>query len=561
MKKLLINYVYYSPVGHLVEAIKHARGYYEMDKSLKISLLVKSESPVELAVACDWIENVYPVSVSEIATSGENASFLQFIPKDWDYVLVDPRTKILKSGYDDDSLIEAQKVLQKVFIGKEVNGITPNRSGLEDEDVSTQTPLPYKLNAHIDIPIPESAKEVVKKYSHNGPVITILPGGSAGNKQSPSLEVWEKICLGFSDTIPNLKINFIGVTKSEKGRTTTQDITLEDIDVLVSKLPKAENCFNIGLWNQLALIKASDIYCSPHSGFSFLSQVVGTPWLAISGCPWPEYFFNDTKFYSVLPDCSSYPSKGNSESGCGKLLSENKKSVCMQDENLYKKIPEIVSGAKTLLDKNFTYLDAVELHLKKIKDSKIILNEFLFFDGIKGMRQNNQHLYRDRKYDVVPYDVNWPSQFEMYASKIKEVFGSNIQVEHIGSTSVPGMSGKPCIDILVVINDLKTVEDRVGEMQEKGFEYAGQFVMKDSRLFRVTKDSALLANIHFFPIGHPHNEEMISLRDYLRAHPEEVTAYSNIKDELYSRYPNDYATYRKHKDEYMDDLVKRVSKI
>ncbi len=390
MKKLLINYVYYSPVGHLVEAIKHARGYYEMDKSLKISLLVNSEAPIELATACDWIEFVYPISVSELATLGENASSLQLIPKDWDYVLVDPRTKRLKSGYDDDLLIEAQKILQKVFIGNEVNGTTPNRSGLEYEDVSIQTPLSYKLNAHIDIPIPEFATEFVKKYAHNGPVITILPGGSAGHKQSPSMEIWESICLNLSNEIPNLKINFTGVTKSEMGRTATQGITLEDIDLLVSKLPNAENCFNIGLWNQIALIKTSDIYCSPHSGFSFLSQVVGTPWLALSGCPWPEYFFNDTKFYSVLPDCPSYPSKGNSQNGCGKLLSEGKKSICMQDENLYKKIPEIVSAAKMLLDNSFNYHDAVELHIKKIKDSKIDLNEFLFFDGIKGIRQMNQ---------------------------------------------------------------------------------------------------------------------------------------------------------------------------
>jgi len=169
----------------------------------------------------------------------------------------------------------------------------------------------------------------------------------------------------------------------------------------------------------------------------------------------------------------------------------------------------------------------------------------------------NKHPYKDRKYDVVPYNPDWPKQFEEYASKVKKIFG-NLQVEHIGSTSVVGMSGKLCIDVLVIVKDLKMVEGHISDMEQAGFEYAGQFVMPDSRLLRVIKDNVLYANIHFFPEGHPHNDEMISLRNYLRSHPTEVDRYTKIKKELYSKYSNDYASYRKYKDEYMDDLKKRV---
>jgi GrpB-like predicted nucleotidyltransferase (UPF0157 family) len=172
-------------------------------------------------------------------------------------------------------------------------------------------------------------------------------------------------------------------------------------------------------------------------------------------------------------------------------------------------------------------------------------------------KANNKHPYKDRKYDVVSYDSNWPKQFESYAAKIKKIF-KDVQIEHIGSTSVPGMDGKVCIDLLVIVKDLKTVEARIGDMEQAGFEYAGRFVREDALLFRIAKDNALLANVHFFPIGHPHNKEMIDLRDYLRSHPEEVVAYSNLKKELYSKYPNDYASYRKHKDEYMGGLTKRA---
>jgi len=120
------------------------------------------------------------------------------------------------------------------------------------------------------------------------------------------------------------------------------------------------------------------------------------------------------------------------------------------------------------------------------------------------------------------------------------------------------MSGKPCIDLLVLVSDLKYVDDNIKEMEEEGFEYAGEYVMNDSRLFRVSKDNTILANIHFFPSNHPHVTEMINLRNYFRSHPEEVIAYSKIKNDLYIKYPNDYASYRKYKDEYMNNLKTRI---
>lgn len=171
------------------------------------------------------------------------------------------------------------------------------------------------------------------------------------------------------------------------------------------------------------------------------------------------------------------------------------------------------------------------------------------------MNKNNS--YKDRKYDIRPYDSSWPAQFEQYASQIRNIF-NNVRIEHIGSTSVPNMVGKPCIDILVIINDLQIVEDHIPEMEHAGFEYAGQFVMEGSRLFRVMKNNELLANIHFFLEGHPHNAEMILLRNYLRTHEKEVESYSHIKEELYTKYANDYASYRKFKDEYMNALKHRA---
>ncbi len=172
---------------------------------------------------------------------------------------------------------------------------------------------------------------------------------------------------------------------------------------------------------------------------------------------------------------------------------------------------------------------------------------------------NSKHAYKDRKYDIVQYDPRWPRQFEEYAAKIRDIFGQDIQIEHIGSTSVPGMSGKACIDLLVIPDDLHTVDGYIQEMKAVGFEYSGQVITKDSHLFQIFDDNVLKANIHFFPQGHRHITEMINLRNYLRSHPEEMEAYSELKKELHIKYSDDYASYRKLKDEYMEELKNRVS--
>jgi GrpB-like predicted nucleotidyltransferase (UPF0157 family) len=167
--------------------------------------------------------------------------------------------------------------------------------------------------------------------------------------------------------------------------------------------------------------------------------------------------------------------------------------------------------------------------------------------------------YKNRKYHVEPYSSAWPHQFESEAKILKDILGKDATaIEHIGSTSVPGMDGKPTIDILVLIKDLSATDQYLEKMKNTGYEHLSGYVMPDSILFRRMKENILLSNVHVFQKDHPHVHEMLSLRDYLRSHPEEVKAYSDKKKELFQKYPEDYATYRKLKDVYMDDLKKRV---
>lgn len=377
-KKLLLNWLYYNPVGHAIESIKLAKGYFLANKNLDIYLILNADSPIELAESCSWIKKVYAVSLSDVGKYGIHAKSIQNIPKNWDYISSDNRSRNFNSNYDDLNLINAHKILNNHLVAKIAKGY------IEQSDSHKDSVLPIVANPKIKLSIPKNAKLFAQKYKHAGPKICIMLGGSSGSKQNISVDVWLKICLALFKSIPNIKIYFTGVSKGINGRTATKDFSYDDIKFLVSNLPDSEMVYDVGLWNQVALISECDIFISPHTGFAFIPPLVGVPWLEIATCRWPAYFFNDIPFYSVLPECGSYPCLMNNNTRCGKLLSENKPSICVSDKLVEIKIPEIVKGAKLLLSKNFTYNKAVELHLKKIKTDYNI-NDFFFFGGLEGI--------------------------------------------------------------------------------------------------------------------------------------------------------------------------------
>lgn len=168
--------------------------------------------------------------------------------------------------------------------------------------------------------------------------------------------------------------------------------------------------------------------------------------------------------------------------------------------------------------------------------------------------------YKDRKYDVRPYDPVWPQEFVRHAAVIRDVFGAAaLAIEHVGSTAVPGLSGKPTIDILVLVEDMAIVDALAQPMEAADYRSLGDYISKGAWLFVEEKEHTRLCNIHVFQKDDHHVQEMLKLRDYLRSHPKTVAEYSALKLDLASKYPNDYGQYRKFKDEWMEQLKKQIS--
>lgn len=167
--------------------------------------------------------------------------------------------------------------------------------------------------------------------------------------------------------------------------------------------------------------------------------------------------------------------------------------------------------------------------------------------------------YQGRGYTIVSYNDDWKDHFANEARLLKSIFtDAALTVEHVGSTAVPGLAGKPTIDILITVIDITAVDAFNERMQHLGYKILGEYVMKNARLFAKEVDDTRLYNVHIFQQGHPHVQEMTHLRDHLRSHPKLVTEYSNLKFDLFSKYPDDYGRYRELKDIWMNNLKDQI---
>ena len=166
---------------------------------------------------------------------------------------------------------------------------------------------------------------------------------------------------------------------------------------------------------------------------------------------------------------------------------------------------------------------------------------------------------RTRRVIVEPYNEAWKSDFEAIKREIEAAVGGLIiDVEHVGSTSVTGMSAKPCIDIDVVIEDYSVFDEIVKGLAAVGYIHEGDLGIKDREAFRYS-DKPHLRQHHLYvcPQSSEELHRHITFRDFLRENPEAARAYSTVKEEAARRYPNDMDGYIAYKSPCIAELYAR----
>jgi GrpB-like predicted nucleotidyltransferase (UPF0157 family) len=162
-----------------------------------------------------------------------------------------------------------------------------------------------------------------------------------------------------------------------------------------------------------------------------------------------------------------------------------------------------------------------------------------------------------RKIEVVPHDPKWKILYETEAQVIRGILGAAcLSVHHIGSTAIPGIKAKPVLDFLVEVQDIGGVDEFDLGMVKLGYEPRGENGIPGRRFF--TKDTAgeRSHHVHMFQVGHPEIGRHLKFRDYLRAHPEEAQAYSQLKEALAETHRDDPDSYTDGKSEFIGRIDK-----
>ena len=157
---------------------------------------------------------------------------------------------------------------------------------------------------------------------------------------------------------------------------------------------------------------------------------------------------------------------------------------------------------------------------------------------------------------VEPYNEMWENEFQKIKTEIEHTLGNLcVEIYHIGSTSVKGLSAKPIIDIDVVIEDYSSFPDVIRKLNSIGYIHEGNLGIKDREAFKYNNKPHLQQ--HHLYVCPKNSEELhrhIVFRDYLRAHPEAVKKYSEIKENAAKLYPNSIEKYMEYKNSCIAEL-------
>ena len=163
---------------------------------------------------------------------------------------------------------------------------------------------------------------------------------------------------------------------------------------------------------------------------------------------------------------------------------------------------------------------------------------------------------RTRKVIVQPYDKAWKTAFEHIKNEIQQVLGDLIiGIEHVGSTSVEGLSAKPCIDLDVIIKDYSVFKAVVDKLESMGYIHEGNLGIADREAFRYTDKPHLLA--HHLYVCPQHSQELhrhIAFRDFLRNNPEAAKKYGDVKETAARLFPEDIDGYMEYKSHCIAEL-------
>lgn len=159
--------------------------------------------------------------------------------------------------------------------------------------------------------------------------------------------------------------------------------------------------------------------------------------------------------------------------------------------------------------------------------------------------------------EVVPYNPDWPELFRLERERVLNALypHTTLLVEHIGSTSVPGLAAKPVIDLIASLEHFPPSSEVIEALGALGYAYRGEAGIAGRAFFRTNPRTR---HLHVYGLGHAEFERHMRFRSYLRAFPAEAKRYEAVKLRLAEQFRDNREAYTGGKDGIVQDLLENA---
>lgn len=156
---------------------------------------------------------------------------------------------------------------------------------------------------------------------------------------------------------------------------------------------------------------------------------------------------------------------------------------------------------------------------------------------------------------LAPYQAEWPRLFEAEKKELQGAIGQYVlDIQHVGSTSIPGIPAKPILDIGIAVSNFEEATICIAPLEQLGYVYRGENGIPRRHYFR--KGAPRTHHLHMNEITSPDWENQILFRDYLRQHPQVAQEYAALKTRLARQYDRDREQYLIEKAPFIEEVLR-----
>lgn len=160
---------------------------------------------------------------------------------------------------------------------------------------------------------------------------------------------------------------------------------------------------------------------------------------------------------------------------------------------------------------------------------------------------------------IVPYSAEWAEEFQKEKKRLKNLLKDTaLSIEHVGSTSIPGLSAKPIVDIAVAVKHKGTLKSLIPFFSDNGYDVMDSIETTGEILVRKGSPQLRTHYIHIEVIGSTFWNNHIIFRDYLLEHPDVVKKYEQLKQKISEKYKDERKKYTAAKNAFIQDILRKA---